>query len=1225
MRHASTDSDTVGVRRRASTEGDIKDIESGADFATSAEALHTVEKAGSLDGCSSARHQIKAPAPPRGQSTASPSGAINPRARMLKKAGTLSMVSTPEAPSTSPAASPAATGIAATAALRRVSTTGWQDVDMGPRRTSRQQSQGSLGDGTPRSRAGAGVVDHRRSGLSTLGSLGEMREDSQEQEEESDGSDGLLTPMRKGSTVGSCAPGSMRGHCPSPAHGAQDGRALSELRRDLCALREAAAENAKSLAQSDVKPPWGRRHVYEADRQSVGFPVGGANHRDGGRWQPLRYDQIAVLRREMAERPLPVRSMLTSNVPVPVDVVICGATGLLGPDQHSQQGVDTYCVCELHGRAEMRCQTAMSGNSFANTLEPRWNHTLEISEFHKEDWLDFQVFSGSRRGDVLIGQTKVSSEKFLDLEFGGEVPLRPTPPGAKPLLRLEIRVNSPWARARRAYHVVRSLPFLQSLGPEQGISLLQKAKLVDFEADDCIFEQGDPVDFMYVVASGSVRLEQKDPQQYGELPVNLSCVYDGQLFGDRSQFSRKLSAFAQEPTDLLQFSSSDYRKAYEEDSADSHPEPAWLGEQVANTSPVSGSARNFDGRVENLMKSKFFQEVNRDRLQHMASSVPEVELRYGDEFVKVGEWMECCYLIVEGVCKVYLPVDAVVSDDDEAQCPDQQSPNKTSDAEPAHAAVANSASSGPPKPGPDPSGARGLSLAGSLSARPASASAGGGQSSLSMRLINGGIANTLDVTNVPEDRLPLLSLLASGERPSFKTKGKPPAQRRTTPRVRRPGEPRPSTPWEETLRHESLGWEVSPSTEQVELATLYEGEAFGLHILKNEFCPEERRSSVSVRVQSARCKVLALTRRCLVYLPDDIRDKVTESMGDDEDPVKVTAAKLRDAQRERRHWTANKRDFVSREMLTARWPAFREERQEHVRPALIRHPDWALASRAKDSMGDFVVSQAGRKCLKKKGQRAVESRGTQADIEKALKYAIGTRKIKSLKEAIRMAEKKFADSFLLQQAEKVLADEEVNVTFQQLEDSHTYLEMVGATTAWAADLPSSASLEKLRALARHTFASPEHAAADIYKGADHSKVCLDAWLRAKDSQGDAIFEADPESARALLVRAYTTAAELNLVHVMSTATNMELMRQQVRSITKAYREKTQAKEQDTMHALIFEASRYILSQTAVRGRTAVADQTEQERLRLGALTMSLEAFAAANAKKSPETLTNKKG
>eukprot|EP00429_Kryptoperidinium_foliaceum_P123953 CAMPEP_0176333730 /NCGR_PEP_ID=MMETSP0121_2-20121125/77738_1 /TAXON_ID=160619 /ORGANISM="Kryptoperidinium foliaceum, Strain CCMP 1326" /LENGTH=258 /DNA_ID=CAMNT_0017676659 /DNA_START=42 /DNA_END=816 /DNA_ORIENTATION=- len=215
-------------------------------------------------------------------------------------------------------------------------------------------------------------------------------------------------------------------------------------------------------------------------------------------------------------------------------------------------------------------------------------------------------------------------------------------------------------------------------------ALIRKVQAMDVDTGEYVYRQGGPLDFMYVVVSGSVRLERLDPQ-YGPFPVTVATHYDGQTFGDRMADVRPASAVAQEPSCVLRLRIADYRQAFEQDEPDmaahasaracgrdsSRPSSAGLGDlhglrHVAlAAAAVTGASIRL--RVEGLSRSPFFAGAGEARLAHLAANLQEIELREGDEFLRVGQRLSCCYLVLEGFVKVYVPcIDASTALEDPA-------------------------------------------------------------------------------------------------------------------------------------------------------------------------------------------------------------------------------------------------------------------------------------------------------------------------------------------------------------------------------------------------------------------------------------------------------------------------------------------------------------------------------------------------------------------------------
>jgi len=114
-------------------------------------------------------------------------------------------------------------------------------------------------------------------------------------------------------------------------------------------------------------------------------------------------------------------------------------------------------------------------------------------------------------------------------------------------------------------------------------------------------------------------------------------------------------------------------------------------------------------------------------------------------------------------------------------------------------------------------------------------------------------------------------------------------------------------------------WPVAPPSEDLDFGWLHQGEAFGLGLLKEDDGHEVvYKSEMAVRVESCTCRLLALTRRCLLYLPDTVVAAAMAALEQAEDPVQLPRERLREARSQRRHWATKKKRAVAQEMLTVR-------------------------------------------------------------------------------------------------------------------------------------------------------------------------------------------------------------------------------------------------------------------------------------------------------------------
>jgi len=94
---------------------------------------------------------------------------------------------------------------------------------------------------------------------------------------------------------------------------------------------------------------------------------------------------------------------------------------------------DSFCVCEVLGRAQSRVKTRVVPDSLA----PLWNERLEVPDFGIEDSLRLAVYhKDGSKPDELLGQVMLSSPQ-LSAGIDGDLPLDGTK-GSSPTLRVRI-------------------------------------------------------------------------------------------------------------------------------------------------------------------------------------------------------------------------------------------------------------------------------------------------------------------------------------------------------------------------------------------------------------------------------------------------------------------------------------------------------------------------------------------------------------------------------------------------------------------------------------------------------------------------------------------------------------------------------------------------------------------------------------------------------------------
>ena len=219
-----------------------------------------------------------------------------------------------------------------------------------------------------------------------------------------------------------------------------------------------------------------------------------------------------------------------------------------------------------------------------------------------------------------------------------------------------------------------TFPLFDHFSPEQLGQLAQCASLVRFPAGVTIFEEGDPSQDAYVVASGSVRIKRDTP--YGTF--ELAVLGEGELFGETSyvdQGLRALDATTLEPTELLLLSpvalaaqggreprfevalwwafwrslSFKLRSTNERltlfFSESGNPLP--LAEQPARE--VTGSFRLQIHQKKDLFSE---QKLSRMEIHFLSSLSKERKLKPGEVLFREGDAGDAMYVVVDGRVRI---------------------------------------------------------------------------------------------------------------------------------------------------------------------------------------------------------------------------------------------------------------------------------------------------------------------------------------------------------------------------------------------------------------------------------------------------------------------------------------------------------------------------------------------------------------------------------------------
>lgn len=188
-----------------------------------------------------------------------------------------------------------------------------------------------------------------------------------------------------------------------------------------------------------------------------------------------------------------------------------------------------------------------------------------------------------------------------------------------------------------------SLYFFKRLEHAQAVVLLEHAEVRLFQAGEYVVKQNDFSDYMYIILMGSVVIDIKLPQVFGDYPVVVNTLYDGQVFGEMSYFTsgatkkarREASVIAQEESYLLR------------------ADPAVYLEVMK---------RNVDSdqtqKLSVLCTVPFLDFCTNYQLAPLAAHTETKSLRLGDRIVHQGQHPDGCYIIAEGLCTLLLAQDA---------------------------------------------------------------------------------------------------------------------------------------------------------------------------------------------------------------------------------------------------------------------------------------------------------------------------------------------------------------------------------------------------------------------------------------------------------------------------------------------------------------------------------------------------------------------------------------
>ncbi len=196
----------------------------------------------------------------------------------------------------------------------------------------------------------------------------------------------------------------------------------------------------------------------------------------------------------------------------------------------------------------------------------------------------------------------------------------------------------------------KKVPFFTYLADAEAMTFLRaKTKLVTYQANAILFDEGAPGDYMYIVISGAVDLFLRDTQS-GErrLTISISTVKKGGHFGEQSLLpgssgKRGASAKTIVTSTLLQIHKKDFVAILKP------PEQ----EQNKEKKPVElDPERDFEV-IDMLRTSRLFQCMEMDETIHYQKWSEAVALSASEILFEKGSPSDCLYLIINGIIGIY--------------------------------------------------------------------------------------------------------------------------------------------------------------------------------------------------------------------------------------------------------------------------------------------------------------------------------------------------------------------------------------------------------------------------------------------------------------------------------------------------------------------------------------------------------------------------------------------
>ena len=191
---------------------------------------------------------------------------------------------------------------------------------------------------------------------------------------------------------------------------------------------------------------------------------------------------------------------------------------------------------------------------------------------------------------------------------------------------------------QRLLNILSPLKFFTRFQPEVRLRLFSISHHRRFSPGDVIFSQGEIGELMYIILYGSVNI-QKQASDFGEKPLTIGTLYDGDSFGEASVLLMKVkkgstvrafSCVAAEECDLLALPKVTYQMI--------------IMQQVETT---------IEGKLGFLAGLTVFEGIQRVSLVPLATNVEPKQFKFNEVVIRKGDCPSGLHIIMKGICKVY--------------------------------------------------------------------------------------------------------------------------------------------------------------------------------------------------------------------------------------------------------------------------------------------------------------------------------------------------------------------------------------------------------------------------------------------------------------------------------------------------------------------------------------------------------------------------------------------